>query len=44
MKLLVRTVDTNIDVVEIATLNNITLYELWVPFGAGVHFWLQSMS
>ena len=47
MKLLVRTVDTDVDVVAIvniiATLNNIKVNELWVAFGAGVHFWLQSM-
>ena len=43
MKLLARTVDTDIDVVAIATLNNIKLDEQWVAFGAGVHFWLQSM-
>ena len=41
MKRLVRTVDTDVDVVAIvntiATLNNIKLDELWVAFGAVVH-------
>ena len=43
MKLLVRTVDTDVDAVAIATLNNIKPDKLWVAFGAGVQFWLQSM-
>ena len=42
-KLVVRTVDTDVDVVAIATLNNIKPDELWVAFDAGVHLWLQSM-
>ena len=42
MKLLVRTVDTVIDVLAIATLNNIKPDELWIAFVAGVQFWLQS--
>ena len=43
MKLLVRKVDADVDVVAIATLNNIKPDKLWVAFGAGVLFWLQSM-
>ena len=42
MKPLVRTVGTAVDVMAIATLNNIKSDDLWVAFGAGVHFWLQS--
>ena len=42
MKLLVCTVDTDIGVVAIVMPNNIKPDELWVAFGAGVHFWLQS--
>ena len=40
MKLVVRTFDTDVDVVSIATLNIIKPDEVWVAFGAGVHFWL----
>ena len=36
MKPLVRTVGTAVDVVAIATLNNIQSDDLWVAFGAGV--------
>ena len=42
MKLVVRQCDTDVDVV-IATLNIIKPDDLRVTFGAGVHFWLQSM-
>ena len=42
MKLVVRTFDTDVDVA-IATLNIIKPDELRVAFGAGVHFWLQSL-
>ena len=42
MKLLVRT-DADVDVVAIATLDNLKPDEMWEAFGAGVHFWLQSM-
>ena len=42
MKLVVRTFNTAVDVV-IAMLNIIKPDELRVAFGAGVHFWLQSM-
>ena len=34
MKLFMRIVDTDIDVVAIATINNITPYGLWVAFGS----------
>ena len=33
---------TAVDVVAISTINNIKPDDLWVAFGAGVHFWLQS--
>ena len=42
MKLSVHRVDTDVDVVVIATLNNIKLDELRVSFGVDVHFLLQS--
>ena len=46
MKLLVRTDYTDVDVMAIINIisevNNIKLDELWLAFGAGVHFWLQS--
>ena len=38
MKLLVRTIDTDIVVVAIATLNRTKPDELWVAFGTGEHF------
>ena len=38
MKLLVRTIDTDIVVVAIATLNRTKPEELWVAFGIGEHF------
>ena len=38
MKLLVRTIDTDIVVVAIATLNRTKPEELWVEFGTGEHF------
>ena len=37
-KLLVRTVDTDVVVVAIATLNRTKPDELWVAFGTGGHF------
>ena len=43
MKLLLGIVDIDVDVVAIATLNNIKPAELWVAFGAAVQLWLQSM-
>ena len=38
MKLLVRTIDTDIVVAAIATLNRTKPEELWVAFGTGKHF------
>ena len=42
MELSVHRVDTDVNVVAIATLNNIKLDEPEVSLGAGVHFLLQS--